>query len=514
MPKGPFGQQQMFGGWIIKTADKLHNFLMNPKSRPDLQTPEGQRWLKMLDYMQRTQGDKVDALTPWLTREWKKGRLHHSDDGEVGHAYWKEPVTENYQHPDNPIDEHEHPWERRPLVGPTLGHWADFLQSNHPVRRQMGDIMQHDLPGFIGHIDQWDQAMRDKATEEEADQAAKGGEVVHQWPDHWTVRSLHTPQELKAEGSAMGHCVGGYGYADQVANGDTMIYSLRDEKGHPHATWEIKPEQFERIDHSGKPHRSYNRMSDDNGYMDKPCPHKGEVVQIQGKEDTVPIEPYQKRIRQWFETFPEEERPHDGEDSYADYINDPDDIEDKHYHPEELNEYGIRQAPVNMDWDNLMDNITTAPRRALREGENHADTYYELAKARGEIPELANEWEKYHDQQRNSMDEAMDQNYEYLYQYAGPHPETRDQPETDEYGDTIPAHHELPPEERQKEMEEYEKREREVYDEVEGQHEGMKAANDLAAHLQKHYNGQGYVNDPTANEKEFPNQYPAKQEFS
>ena len=31
-----------------KEAGKLHDFLMNPKSRPDLQTPEGQDWLKYL----------------------------------------------------------------------------------------------------------------------------------------------------------------------------------------------------------------------------------------------------------------------------------------------------------------------------------------------------------------------------------------------------------------------------------------------------------------------------------
>lgn len=44
---------------------------------------------------------------------------------------------------------------------------------------------------------------------------------------------------LKYEGDTMGHCVGGY--CDDVASGATRIYSLRDAKGQPHVTVEVKP---------------------------------------------------------------------------------------------------------------------------------------------------------------------------------------------------------------------------------------------------------------------------------
>jgi hypothetical protein len=43
---------------------------------------------------------------------------------------------------------------------------------------------------------------------------------------------------LKAEGDAMGHCVGGY--CDDVAERGTKIYSLRDAKGQPHVTVEVR----------------------------------------------------------------------------------------------------------------------------------------------------------------------------------------------------------------------------------------------------------------------------------
>lgn len=49
-------------------------------------------------------------------------------------------------------------------------------------------------------------------------------------------------QALKSEGDAMGHCVGGY--CDDVARGDSMIYSLRDAKGEPHVTIEASPQRM------------------------------------------------------------------------------------------------------------------------------------------------------------------------------------------------------------------------------------------------------------------------------
>jgi len=47
-----------------------------------------------------------------------------------------------------------------------------------------------------------------------------------------------TEKALKYEGDAMGHCVGGY--CPDVLAGDTKIYSLRDAKGEPHVTIEVK----------------------------------------------------------------------------------------------------------------------------------------------------------------------------------------------------------------------------------------------------------------------------------
>ena len=55
-------------------------------------------------------------------------------------------------------------------------------------------------------------------------------------------------KQLKYEGDTMGHCVGGY--CDDVLEGNSRIFSLRDAKGEPHVTVEVGPglkPDFERL---------------------------------------------------------------------------------------------------------------------------------------------------------------------------------------------------------------------------------------------------------------------------
>jgi len=53
---------------------------------------------------------------------------------------------------------------------------------------------------------------------------------------------LVTQQDCKEEGSAMGHCIGGNGHANSIANGKTVAFSLRDEFNRPHLTLEARKE--------------------------------------------------------------------------------------------------------------------------------------------------------------------------------------------------------------------------------------------------------------------------------
>lgn len=76
---------------------------------------------------------------------------------------------------------------------------------------------------------------------------------------------LLIPKDLKYEGYAMGHCVGGSNYVNALSSKEIFIVSLRDENDEPHCTIEISRR---------------TRMT----------------VQIRGKSNADPVEKYRKMI--------------------------------------------------------------------------------------------------------------------------------------------------------------------------------------------------------------------------
>jgi len=66
---------------------------------------------------------------------------------------------------------------------------------------------------------------------------------------------------LKYEGDTMKHCVGGY--CDDVADGSTRIYSLRDAKGRPHVTVEVKPGSGH--EYAGEKNKEIIRLAEERG---------------------------------------------------------------------------------------------------------------------------------------------------------------------------------------------------------------------------------------------------------
>lgn len=477
-----------------REASKLHDFLMNPKSRPDLQTPEGQRWLT---YLQHHHTEALDPLMPWLTREWKKGRLHHSEDGTIGHIY------EQVPHPP------ERGWQKRVIDGRDLHHWADFMNSTHPLRRGLGDIMQYQLPQFRERIQQWDAEMAAKAH----DEALKGGEFVHQTPDGYTIRQLHLPEELEAEGEAMGHCVGGFGYAGQVARGDTMIYSLRDPQGKPHATIELAPKRYHAVEHppfdvdtamdnhavlghAPAELKDAIRQYDATGVTDyhpadvaelhrvltqrheaerptrgRPMPHNGDIVQIQGKGNQEPNSEYKRQLRHWFESFSPDERPtrYDDEDEYLTY---PEEIQERHLTgPANTDDYGLPGPPVRADYERLMTHIRTYDRGPWSTHDrDDVANIYQLAKTHGQIPELASAAETHGEEQQQSFDEWTELNREHLQ-----HPYDPD------------AWDELPPEQAAQAEKAYYDEE----DELRTEHPGVMASDQMFSLLRPHYWDEG-----------------------
>ncbi len=96
-----------------------------------------------------------------------------------------------------------------------------------------------------------------KATEWSTGQQKKGKnlkdeeedlELVHDFLDGTRIVRLKTKKALQREGFLMGHCVGGY----DASNSNQYIYSYRDAKNQPHATFEVQKANNEIVQIKGK----------------------------------------------------------------------------------------------------------------------------------------------------------------------------------------------------------------------------------------------------------------------
>lgn len=72
-------------------------------------------------------------------------------------------------------------------------------------------------------------------------------ETIHDFLDGTRIVKLLTKNAYLREGTIMGHCVGGYSL-----NQDVHIYSYRDKKNMPHATFEVQKRSNEIVQIKGK----------------------------------------------------------------------------------------------------------------------------------------------------------------------------------------------------------------------------------------------------------------------
>ena len=119
---------------------------------------------------------------------------------------------------------------------------------------------------------------------------------------------------LKYEGDTMGHCVGGY--CPDVASGRTKIFSLRDKRGEPHVTVEVKPQQhldyntwFDKQPEEVQNRIAQRRIQDKNHdiyegpeYLAAREALPPLINQIKGKQNLRPIEKYDPYTRDFVQS--------------------------------------------------------------------------------------------------------------------------------------------------------------------------------------------------------------------
>ena len=115
---------------------------------------------------------------------------------------------------------------------------------------------------------------------------------------------------LKYEGETMGHCVGGY--CPDVVEGRSRIYSLRDKKGQPHVTIEVRPGR--KLTEKDMPDDVRELLSEQYGdasreefeaavqnYLSKQ-EVPDEIVQIKGKANRAPKEEYLPAVQDFIKS--------------------------------------------------------------------------------------------------------------------------------------------------------------------------------------------------------------------
>ena len=124
-------------------------------------------------------------------------------------------------------------------------------------------------------------------------------------------------EALKYEGDTMAHCVGGY--CDDVASGNSKIFSLRDSNGMPHATVEVRSLSQDFDDAGDIFEFAMNRNINPNSaatkrryaeYVAKSKLPQDRIVQIEGRKNEAPAKEYLPfiqdfvRSNQWSDVTP------------------------------------------------------------------------------------------------------------------------------------------------------------------------------------------------------------------
>lgn len=123
-----------------------------------------------------------------------------------------------------------------------IEHILDFLVSSAAPSR----LQKMSIQDAKRKAEEWSKANQKKGRNLKDDEADL--ETIHDFLDGTRIVRLKTKEAFQREGFLMNHCVGGY----SPDNKNCHIYSYRDEKNMPHATFEVSKENEEVVQIKGK----------------------------------------------------------------------------------------------------------------------------------------------------------------------------------------------------------------------------------------------------------------------
>lgn len=278
----PWGKRDPERHGAVKEASKL-DWL---KKRPDMQTEEGQAFLRHIQGLndpvdpRYSDFSKADKLLPWITREWKKGRLVMPSKDDLYDSGFKYKDANGVE---------------RLLTKDSALEIQSALEGLKKHRKGI-DVMQHKVHELVPKVQEFQDWKKSRERE-------GLGEVLHRFDDGWTIRRLQNAAEHKDEGDMMGHCVGdpGMGYSKQTEEGSRIFASLRDPKNIPHATLDLTPDHWVNPN-TGETTQNHWGTPFDEGWTPQVGPNS-EVGQFYGKEDSPPLPEYEDRVNQWLNPY-------------------------------------------------------------------------------------------------------------------------------------------------------------------------------------------------------------------
>lgn len=121
------------------------------------------------------------------------------------------------------------------LIMEPLRFTEESLNLLDKVRKAKGiDLLAKDNTAHAMH-----QMVQDHIAEEKAKDP--NGELIHSFPDGWTIKRLRDQADCDYEHEQLGHCIDSYGH--QCESGESINFSLRDPLNRSKATWEYTPKR-------------------------------------------------------------------------------------------------------------------------------------------------------------------------------------------------------------------------------------------------------------------------------